>query len=337
MTDYTYSLERVLGQRPFAYVPRSIARAGKHLSHGAVALYATLSALSDDEGSSYGSAHTLGLFLNASPRSVRRWIAELQQLPPEVFETYRDRPGSTNTFYIQPRGDITAPGASGFAYVRLIDWHAPWTGLERRLWIVLWSYCGRKHGCYVGMTRLANDCGADPRNVRKARGSLEAQGLVEVIRRQRQSSDTLLFTGERWLTPAPRGKRARPARPKGRTLSPDQARTGGRVGHTHPQPRTRSPATPDTLAPYLGHARPQGRTRSPPDHKSYHETEHETEHETQHIGASADADRAMPVARQPRKEPRPIRTGEALEAERKRQLAELRQLADRQPQPEPTT
>ena len=248
MTGQRYCLELVLGPRPFAYVPREIARAGKALSHNAVALYAILSALAGDEGDCYGSAHDLGLYMGASPRSVRRWIGELERrLPAEAFDVCREA-GGRNGFLIQSRAEMTEPGAGGgFAYVPLIDWDSPaWRSLERRLWIVLWSYSSKAHGCFTSMERLAKDCGADRSNVYKARESLARDKLCRVVNHRRASCDTLLYDGKQWNSPAPRGgkKSALGKRLKGRTRSQHQGNDGsvpasdaGQIHHSH---RTRS-------------------------------------------------------------------------------------------------
>ena len=362
MADYRLSLESVLGQRPFAYVPNEIARAGKGLSHGAVSLYATLSAMADDEGGCYGSAHDLGLYMGASPRSVQRWIRELERLPDDVFMAYRE-PGRANEFLVQSRAEITEPGTTGgFAYVPLLSWNCDWTGLEWRVWIVLWSYSGKNHGCYVGMELLAKDCGADASNVRKARHRLELARLVHVVYHRRASSDTLLYDGKKWNKPAHRRgvKHGTGQRLKGATGSPDQGHASDVLSQGARQDRptdtTASPEGYDTLTrggttaspDGVRQNRPQGTTASPPYHKTNHKRDHETNHETNHEtghpnamtpsgGMRAGASGVSSIKKNRNQQPFAPLDGDELEAERARQLAATKASMNGSPKPATAT
>ena len=186
------SLDDLLGQRPFAYVPQSVARAGDALSHGAVALFVTLSALADEYGCTCASAAELGGYMNVAKRSIQKWSKELARI--EGF-TVRGFRGYRNDYDLgQSRQELIDGGS--FARVPLVQWNSDWSLTERRVWIALWSYSGKSGSCWPAVSTLAIDCSVKNRRIQAATARLRSAGFIHIDRLPWQSNTYLLWDGE---------------------------------------------------------------------------------------------------------------------------------------------
>ena len=206
MHPHHYTLEAVLGSRPFAYVPRrSVALAGNSLSDGAVVLYATIAALGDEEGGAGASPAELSRYIGVSRRSIHDWTKALAAVEGVTLYEYS---GYRTIFDLgMDRRELIASGP--FARVPLLDWEASdgWTMPMRRLWIAIWAHCGNGRGCFVGVERLSKNTGRNPRATQTTLGYLRDAGLLQIHYKRRSSSDLLPFDGEQYLPPAERKPR----------------------------------------------------------------------------------------------------------------------------------
>ena len=201
---YTLS-ERLGTERPFAYVPRSVARDGT-LPDGAGVLYATLAALGKEDGGASASPAELAGYIGVTGHSIRKWSTEMTAIDGVTIE-----PRARGLWEFDLGQDRRALIASRkFARVPLITWNdsATWSMPMRRLWIALWSYCGNGRGCFVGMERLARECGGKERATQGTLRQLETVALVRVIYRRWATSDILPFNGEQFVEPAERNETA---------------------------------------------------------------------------------------------------------------------------------
>ena len=205
-----YTLREVLETaRPFAYVPRSVALAGKSHSDGAVVLYATIAALGDEEGGASASPADLSRYIGVSRRSISQWARELQAVD---GVTLCEGGGYQAIFDLGiDRRELMA--TRRFARVPLLHWEScdMWTVPMRRLWIAIWAYCGNWRGCYVGVEQLSKDTGRTPRATQTTLRYLRDAGLLHIQYKRRSSSDLLPFDGEQYLPPAERKPRKQTA------------------------------------------------------------------------------------------------------------------------------
>ena len=122
----------------------------------------------------------------SSPRSVQRWLIDLREARCIEF----DAPSGECNQYNLGRSRQEMIEAGAFLRAPLIAWDKPWHALDRRVWLVLWSYAGAEGVCFPGVTRIADECGVHPRKVREALRRLRRNGLV---RQEYRLSQTCLF------------------------------------------------------------------------------------------------------------------------------------------------
>ena len=269
---YTLS-ERLGTERPFAYVPRSVALAGSPVPDGAVVLYATIAALGDDEGGASASPAELRGYTGMTPRTINRWVKALARI--DGVTLYEG--GGYRTIFdlgLDRRGLMES---RKFARVPLLHWEAcdKWTVPMRRLWIAIWAYCGRGRGCYVGVDRLALDCGRKHRATQANLTLLSNAELLRIEYKRRATSDLLPFDGERFMEPKDRKARKQTAH-QGLSSRTQTAHQGGEVGHKLHPSRTRTARKSDT-------ERQPSRTQTAP----YLELEQESNRKGEHAVARA--------------------------------------------------
>ena len=190
---------------PSAYVPQSVARDGT-LSDGAVVLYATLACIGEEDGGAAVSPGELAPKIGVTGHSIRKWSTEIESIDGVTLD-----PRARGRWVFDLGHDRRELIESGpFARVPLILWNntSIWTMPMRRLWIVVWSYCGNGHGCFAGMERLARECGRKERATRATLRHLEREALIHVIYRRWATSDLLPFDGEQFMKPGERNETA---------------------------------------------------------------------------------------------------------------------------------
>ena len=195
------TLEAILGERPFAYVPRSVAL-DSTLPDGAIVLYATCAALGDEEGAARNSHGELANMIGVTRRSILLWTKELERVEGVEIDRGRGKIG-----YVDLGEDRRALiAAADFGRVPMLAWHATrmWTMPMRRAWVAIWAYCGKGRGCFVGVETLAGKCGRSPRAMQNTLRHLVFAKLLRITYHRRRSSDLLPFDGERFVDPKER-------------------------------------------------------------------------------------------------------------------------------------
>ena len=192
-----------LGDRPHAYLPKSIAL-DPNLSDGAIVLYTTLAALGDEEGGAAVPQGELADMIGVSRRSILKWTKQLESV--EGVGVSRGQGTRFNVDLGHDRKELIEQAS--FVRVPLIKWHCnlTWSMPMRRAWIAIWSYCGNGYGCFVGIKTLAEKCGRQPRAIQRTLCYLSESGLLWIRYHRRMSSDILPFDGEHFLEPKYRSR-----------------------------------------------------------------------------------------------------------------------------------
>ena len=126
--------------------------------------------------------------------SVQRWLIELREA--QCIDYYAPS-GECNRYDLgYSRKELIEAGA--FLRAPLIAWDKPWRPLDRRVWLVLWSYANKNGVCYPSVKRLCHDCGVHLRRVQESLYRLRGNDLVEQVYRHKQTTLYTLRKHDGW-------------------------------------------------------------------------------------------------------------------------------------------